>query len=69
MGHYSDCFENWGYSPCAHDNYEFIKKHREQIAELKEEVEILKEEVKDIKKELEELILYIKTELKKITNF
>lgn len=60
MGHYSDCFEGMPYSPCAHDNYEYIKQLRKDKAAMQEEINMLKHDVKELKQSVLMLLLEMK---------
>lgn len=60
MGHYSECFENMGYSPCAHDNYMYIKQLRKEKEAMQEEITVLKQDVKELKKSVLVLLLEMK---------
>ena len=67
MGHYSDCFENWGYSPNANDNYDFIKQLRRdrdamqvQVETMWDEMTKLKQDVKELKQSVLTLLLEMK---------
>ena len=55
MGHYSDCFENCGYSPCASDNYDFIKQLRRDRDAMQVQVETMWDEITKLKQDVEEL--------------
>lgn len=67
MGHYSDCFENWGYSPNANDNYDRIKKLTERNAAMQEQIETMWDEMNTMKldiKELKQSVLMLLLEMK-----
>ena len=55
MGHYSDCFENWGYSPNANDNYDFIKQLRRDRDAMQVQVETMWDEMTKLKQDVKEL--------------
>lgn len=67
MGHYSDWFENWRYSPNANDNYDFIKQLRwdrdamqVQVETMWDEITKLKQDVKELKQSVHVLLLEMK---------
>ena len=67
MGHYSDCFENWGYSPNANDNYDFIKQLRRDRDAMQVQVETMWDEMTQLKqdvKELKQSVLMLLLEMK-----